>query len=155
MIRYTIINNTTAGEWRFTSADLDREGKTVEEWLESRAAAYGSRSDLTVNEVNDGPSVLAEAQDRLWREAWAWGDRQFAEQDRTTVLGWLAAGLLTPAGAAKWREVIAWHDAVFALHYAAAKAAITAAGAWVEPDWLAWPACPHTFYTFLVERAAP
>jgi len=86
-------------------------------------------------------SATAAAVERLWREAWSWGDRQFAESDRTTILAWLAAGLLTPAGAQRWRDVISWHDAVFLGPYQQAKAAITAAGTWVEADWSSWPPC--------------
>ena len=137
---------------------VDTEPRDAAIWLtvEPPQVAEGQFARWTGSEwevvETPPPSRLSAHFDRLWREAWAWGDRQFAEPDRTTVLGWLAAGKLSPAGAAKWAEVIAWHDTVFGGPYATAKAAITAAGTWVEPDWSSWPPCPHTFYGFLAER---
>ena len=150
MIRYTITNRDTGNQYAITDADLAAKGCTIDEWIARKANAYGPNPTVVAEDVS--AAIVAELTNRLWREAWAWGDKQFAEPDRTTVLGWLAAGKLTTAGAQKWAEVIAWHDAVFAGPYATAKAAITAAGAWVEPDWSSWPACPHTFYGFLAER---
>ena len=150
MDRYTVTNLITGQSYAFTDADLAAKGVTIAEWLARKVNAYGTNPAVESQDIS--ADIIAEAQARLWREAWAWGDKQFAEPDRTTVLGWLAAGKLSPAGAAKWAEVIAWHDTVFGGPYATAKAAITAAGTWVEPDWSSWPPCPHTFYGFLAER---
>jgi len=98
------------------------------------------------------PAAVPAAQDRLWKEAWAWGDKQFAEVDRNTVNTWISAGMLSETGRSLLGQVVQWHDTVFTVHYTAAKAAITAAGGWVEPDWASWPACPHGFYAFYAQR---
>lgn len=97
--------------------------------------------------------TLAQAIHELWRRSWdEWGEAQIAAVDRTTIAGWAAGGVLDEQGMAMWREVIGWHDLVFSQHYAQAKAAIEAAGGWVEPDWESWPACPHGFHDFIAHR---
>jgi hypothetical protein len=150
MLIHNITNRVTGNKYRITDADLADKGCTLAEWLARKVNAYGPNPIVTSEDTT--AQEVAAAVERLWRESWAWGNRQFAESDRTTILAWLAAGLLTPAGIQRWRDVIAWHDAIFTGPYAAAKAAITAAGTWVEPDWSAWPACPWGFFDFASER---
>ena len=95
---------------------------------------------------------LTDAEWRIWEESWKWGEKKFAEVDRTTVCFWLAAGVLDATGSTMCRAVIGWHDLIFSTYYAAAKDIIITAGDWVEPDWASWPACPHTFSEFFAHR---
>jgi hypothetical protein len=100
-------------------------------------------------------AAVADAIDTLWKRSWdEWGEQQLAAVDRTTIGIWAAGGVLDAQGMNMFREIITWHDTVFMGPYTQAKAAIEAAGAWVEPDWDAWPKCPYSFNQFFARRIA-
>ena len=150
MIRYHITNTTTGNQYAISDSDLAEKGVTIDEWLARKVNAYGHNP--TVVAEDQSSAIVAEAQDRLWRESWAWGDRQLASVDRSTIVGWAAMGELTPAGIAKVKDLIRWLDALFGIHYAAAKDAIAQAGEWVEPEWATWPPVPWSWADIIAER---
>lgn len=111
--------------------------------LDARALAEADAADARV----------AQAIDRLWREAWdVWGEAQLAAVDRQTIFGWAGSGVLDAEGMQMVKDIVHWHDQVFTASYMPAKAAIQAAGDWVEPDWSTWPECPHDFYAVYAHR---